>query len=293
MKPAAFKYHAPETVDETLALLDEYGWDAKIIAGGQTLGPLLNMRMAAPEVLVDINRIAELDYRRHEQDGRLTLGALTRQSMLEDDLRMSELQPLIAAVEPEVAHRAIRNRGTVAGSLAHADPAAEWPGLAVALDARLVLRRHGAEARVVAAQDFFEGALITVIEPEEMLTEIQVPAWNPSSGWGFHEFNRRHGDFALTGAMVRLDLGADGGCRGAAIALIGVEETPIRAHAAEEFLASASIDDAALREAADRAAQNTTPLQDIHASADYRRSLVRTLTYRALSDAAARATAAQ
>lgn len=293
MKPAPFQYHAPETVEEALSLLDEHGFDAKIIAGGQTLGPLLNMRMATPEVLIDINRIRALDYQRHEDDGRLILGALTRQSTLEDDARMSERQPLIAAAEPEVAHRAIRNRGTVAGSLAHADPAAEWPGLAVALDAEFVLQRHGAEARTVTAQDFFQGALATVIEPEEMLVEIRIPPWQQSSGWGFHEFNRRHGDFALAGAMVRLDVAADGGCCGVAIALIGVEETPVRAHVAEEFLGSAAIDDAALREAADRAAENTTPLRDIHASADYRRSLTRTLVYRALSDAATRATAVQ
>ncbi|MCK9514660.1 MAG: FAD binding domain-containing protein [Ottowia sp.] len=290
MKPAPFEYHAPETVDEVLELLDQHGFDAKILAGGQTLGPLLNMRMAAPEVLIDINRVKALDYQRHEDDGGLTLGALTRQSTLEDDAQMPQRQPLIAAAEPEVAHRAIRNRGTVGGSLAHADPAAEWPGLAVALDAELVLQRHGGASRTIAALDFFEGALATVIEPEEMLTEIRIPPWRNTSGWGFHEFNRRHGDFALAGAMVRLDLAADGGCRGVAIALIGVEDTPIRAGAAEQFLRSQRVDDAALQEAARRAADNVTPMHDIHASADYRRSLTRTLAYRALADAAARAT---
>lgn len=293
MKPAPFDYHAPETIDEALGLLEQYGFDAKIIAGGQTLGPLLNMRMATPEVLIDINRIQALDYQRHEEDGSLVLGALTRQSMLEDDASLHKRHPLIAAVEPEVAHRAIRNRGTVAGSLAHADPAAEWPTLAVALDAELVLRRHGAEPRIVAARNFFEGALVTVMEPEEILTEIRVPAWRQTSGWGFHEFNRRHGDFALAGAMVRLDMGADGGCREVAVALLGVEETPVRAHATEEFLRSTRIDDTSLREAANRAAEHATPLHDIHASASYRRSLTRTLVYRALTDAVARATAIQ
>jgi CO/xanthine dehydrogenase FAD-binding subunit len=293
MKPAPFDYFAPETAEEALALLDQYGLDAKIIAGGQTLGPLLNMRMATPEVLIDINRIQALDYQHYESDGRLVLGALTRQSTMEDDPRLPAAQPLIAAAEPEVAHRAIRNRGTIAGSLAHADPAAEWPGLVTALDAELVLRRHGGQSRTVAAKDFFQGALTTAIAPEEMLTEIRIPAWNRASGWGFQEFNRRHGDFALAGAMVRLDVAADGGCRGAAIALIGVEETPTRARAAEEFMRSAKVDDASLQEAAKRAAEHVTPLHDIHASADYRRSLTRELVWRALSDAAGRATAVQ
>ena len=293
MKPAPFRYFAPETVDEALGLLNQYGLDGKIIAGGQTLGPLLNMRMATPDVLIDINRIAALNYQRYESDGRLILGALTRQSTLEDDPRLPDAQPLIAAAEPEVAHRAIRNRGTVAGSLAHADPAAEWPGLVTALDAELVLQRHGGQTRTVAAKDFFQGALTTAIEPEELLTEIHIPKWQQSSGWGFQEFNRRHGDFALAGAMVRLDVAEGGGCRDAAIALIGVEETPARAHAAEDFLRSAQLDDAALKEAASRAAEHVTPLADIHASADYRRSLTRELVYRALTDAAARATAVQ
>lgn len=293
MKPAPFEYHAPETVEEVLELLDQHGFDAKIIAGGQTLGPLLNMRMATPEVLIDINRVKGIDYQRHGDDGGLILGTLTRQSTLEDDARMPERQPLIAAAEPEVAHRAIRNRGTVGGSLAHADPAAEWPGLAVALDAELVLRRHGGGSRTIAARGFFQGALTTVIEPEEMLTEIRIPPWRSTSGWGFHEFNRRHGDFALAGAMVRLDLAADGGCRGVAIALIGVEDTPLRADAVEQFLLSQRIDDASLLEAAERAAGNVTPMHDIHASAGYRRSLTRTLVYRALTDAAARATPMQ
>lgn len=289
MKPAPFNYYAPQTVEEALELLDRYGMDAKVIAGGQTLGPLLNMRVAAPEVLVDINRIAALNYLRLEDDGRLVIGALTRQSTLEDDPRLHHAQPLIAAAEPEVAHRAIRNRGTVAGSLAHADPAAEWPGLATVLDAELVLQRHGGHSRTVAARDFFEGALITVIAPEELLTEIRVPAWRASSGWGFQEFNRRHGDFALAGAMVRLDVDAEGVCTDAAIALIGVEETPTRAQAAEEFLRGERVDEVVLKETAARAAAPLTPLHDIHASADYRRSLARELTWRALKDAVARA----
>ena len=293
MKPAPFRYFAPETVDEALGLLDQYGLDGKIIAGGQTLGPLLNMRMATPDVLIDINRIQALNYQRYESDGRLILGALTRQSTLEDDPRLTGAQPLIAAAEPEVAHRAIRNRGTIAGSLAHADPAAEWPGLVTALDAELVLQRHGGKSRTVAAKDFFQGALTTALEPEELLTEIRIPRWQQSSGWGFQEFNRRHGDFALAGAMVRLDVAEGGGCRDAAIALIGVEETPTRARVAEDFLRSAKVDDAALKEAASRAAEHVTPLADIHASADYRRSLTRELVYRALTDAAARATAVQ
>lgn len=289
MKPAPFAYFDPESLDEALQLLAEHGEDAKIIAGGQTLGPLLNMRMATPAVIVDINRIAALGERRRETDGTLVLGALTRQSSLEDDRALSQTQPLIAAAIPHIAHRAIRNRGTVAGSLAHADPAAEWTGLVTALEAGLVLQRSGGQRRTVQARDFFLGPLTTVIEPQEMLTEIRIPVWPAGSGWSFIEFNRRHGDFALTGVLVCLSLDHQGCCKEVRVALIGVEETPVRAVGAEALLKSARPSQDLLAQAASKAASDVAPISDLHASSDYRRHLVGELTRRALAQAVERA----
>lgn len=288
MKPASFAYFDPETLDEALALLAEHGSDAKILAGGQTLGPLLNMRMAGPEIIVDINRIGELDYRHFGADGSLTIGALTRQSALEDDSRLRECQPLVADAIPNIAHRAIRNRGTVAGSLSHADPAAEWGGLVSALDAELVIQHASKGTRTVNAGEFFQGALITAIEPDEMLVEIRLPPWPAGTGWSFIEFARRHGDFALTGVLASTSL-ARGRCRNPRIALIGVEDVPVRARGAEKLLDGEMLDDSHVAEAARQAAADVTPNSDLHASDEYRRHLTAELTRRALQQALQRA----
>ena len=201
MKPALFRYYDPATIDDTLALLGEWGGDAKILAGGQTLGPMLGLRVVSPAAVIDINPLTALDYRR-ETDEALEIGALTRQQALEDDATLVQRQPLVAEAIPFIAHRAIRNRGTVGGSLAHADPSAEWGGLAMTLDARFVLRRRGGQ-RVIAAADFFKGLLETAIEPDELLTEICLPRWPAGAGWSFIEFSRRHGDFAICGDRLR------------------------------------------------------------------------------------------
>ena len=223
MKPAPFAYRDPDTVDEVLGLLAEHGDDAKLLAGGQSLGPMLNMRVVTPAVIVDLNRVRALGARGLSAGAGFALGALVRQAELEDDPGFAASQPLAAAALPWIAHRPIRNRGTVAGSLVHADPAAEWGGIVLALDARLVVRRAGAPPRAVAAEDFFTGILETAVEPEELLAEVRLPPWPEGARWGFREFARRRGDFALAGVACRFETdGAGGGCRSVRIGLFGV-----------------------------------------------------------------------
>lgn len=290
MKPAAFVYFDPETLDEALELLAQHGSDARILAGGQTLGPLLNMRMAGPQIIVDINRISELDYRHYGADGSLAIGALTRQSVLEDDARLRECQPLVADAIPSIAHRAIRNRGTVAGSLSHAGPAAEWGGLVSALDAELVIEHAHSGRRTLRARDFFQGALLTAMEPDEMLVEIRLPPWPAGAGWSFMEFSRRHGDFALAGVFVSANL-ANGRCGSPRIALIGVEDIPVRAYGAEQLLDGEPFDHDRITQAARQVAADITPNSDLHASGKYRRHLTAELACRALVQTLERAQA--
>ncbi|MFA7438069.1 xanthine dehydrogenase family protein subunit M [Castellaniella sp.] len=288
MKPAAFEYFRPDTVDEVLELLERHEMDAKIIAGGQTLGPLLNMRLAVPGVLVDINHVAELGYRRTQPDGGLAIGALTRQSTLEDDTSLKASQPLVHEAIPHIAHRAIRNRGTVAGSLSHADPAAEWTGLVTALDADLVLKGPRSAERVLKPADFFQGILTTAIEPVELLAEIRLPAWPDGAGWSFMEVNRRHGDFALAGVLVRLGVDAAGRMQDPRMALIGMSDRPVRALEAEQVLRGAQPEDACFSEAVDVMCRHLDPMDDLHASAGYRLQAASTLMRRALNQARSR-----
>lgn len=289
MKPAPFAYADPATLDEALELLAQHGEDAKVIAGGQTLGPLLNMRLVTPGVLVDLNRITELAYLRRDDGGGLAVGALTRQSALEDDAGLAARQPLVAGVIPFIAHRPIRNRGTVGGSLVHADPAAEWGGLITALEAELVIRRAGGAPRTVAAADFFQGMLTTAVEADELLVEIRMPPWPAGAGWSFRELARRHGDFALAGVAVRLQVDAQGRCAAARIAIIGVGDAPLRTAEAEAMLHGQAAGEEAFRAAAECASREVQPQSDVHASADFRRHLTRVLVEDALTEAAARA----
>ena len=283
MKPAPFEYYDPDTVEEALELLGHYGDEAKILAGGQSLCPLLNMRLSAPEVLIDLNRISSLAYQR-EENGWLALGAMTRQSRLEDDPTLAERQPLLAAAIPHIGHRAIRNRGTVGGSLVHADPAAEWPALGLALGAEFVARRAGGE-RVLAVDDFFLGALTTTLEPDELLTEVRLPIWPAGSAWAFIEFSRRHGDFALLGVAARLGLAGDGRCTAARLVLISAGPTPLRVPQAEAMLVGEVGSAALFTAVAQQASQEIEPDSDLHASADYRRHLATVLVGRALAQA--------
>lgn len=287
MKPPPFDYYAPSAVSDVVSLLSEHGGEAKILAGGQSLVPLLNMRLARPAAVIDVNKVDGLDYIR-EVDGGLAIGALTRQRAVERSELVHRCQPLLHAATRFIAHPQIRNRGTVGGSLAHADPAAEYPAVALALDAEF--RVAGPEGgRTIAAGDFFVTYLTTALQPDEMVTEVRLPALPKRTGWSFQELSRRHGDFALAGVAATVTLDGDT-CSDARIALFGVAPTPVRARSAENMLAgekpTEQLFDQAGRKAGDEAAE---PLSDVHASAEYRRHLARVLTRRALTEAAARA----
>lgn len=291
MKPAPFRYHAPESLDEALELLAEHGEEAKVLAGGQSLVPTLNFRLARPAVLVDLNRIAALDYVEAESDGGLRVGAMTRQRAVERSPLVMERAPLVAETMPFVAHPQIRNRGTFGGSLAHADPAAELPAVALALDAELVLRVSGGERRL-RARDFFVGLFATALAPGELLVEVRLPQLPTGAGCAFVEMARRHGDYALVGVAACVELGEDERVRAARVALLSVGEGPVEAHQACRTLIGERPVEEALVAAADEAATtDVDPPSDIHATSAYRRHLTRLLVRRALHTAVARARA--
>jgi carbon-monoxide dehydrogenase medium subunit len=291
VKPAPFRYHAPESLDEALELLAEHGEEAKVLAGGQSLVPTLNFRLARPAVLVDLNRIAALAYVEAESDGGLRVGAMTRQRAVERSPLVMERAPLVAETMPFVAHPQIRNRGTFGGSLAHADPAAELPAVALALDAELVLRVSGGERRL-RARDFFVGLFATALAPGELLVEVRLPQLPTGAGCAFVEMARRHGDYALVGVAACVELGEDERVRAARVALLSVGEGPVEAHQACRTLIGERPVEEALVAAADEAATtDVDPPSDIHATSAYRRHLTRLLVRRALHTAAARARA--
>ena len=285
MKPPPFEYHSPQDAEQALALLSELD-DAKVLAGGQSLVPLLNFRLAEPAHLVDLNRIGSLAYVRRT-DGRLRIGSMVRQSMLEASPVTARHWPILTEALHWVAHPQIRNRGTVGGSVAHADPAAELPITFAALDARFHVRSSGGD-RAIEWSDFFVTHLTTALAPDEILVEIEVPPLTPATGWAFTEFARRHGDFALGGAaaLVTMD---DGICRQARIALLGAADTPIRADAAERALAGVRVDEETAAEAAHLAAADIKPTGDIHGSSEYRRNLIEAMVRRGVLRAAERA----
>lgn len=286
MKPASFRYYAPRTVEETISLLEQFGEDAKILAGGQSLVPLMNFRLARPNHLVDINRVSSLDYLR-EDDGALAIGALTRQRSVELSELARRRNPLLIEASQYIGHPAIRNRGTVCGSMAHADPAAEWPALALVMDATFVIRGPAGEKRV-PARDFFISYFTTCLEPRELLTEVRVLALPPGAGWSFLEVSRRHGDFALVGAAVWLTADSDGLCTDCGIALTGVGSYPIRARAAEQALKGGRLGEALFAQAAKRVPEGLDPTSDLHASAEYRRRVAGVIVRRALAIAQSR-----
>ena len=291
MKPAAFAYYRPTDLDEALALLARHD-DAKPLAGGQSLIPAMNFRLAAPAALIDLNGIVALTLHSGTDAGGLRLGAMTRHCTLETSPLVAQRAPLVAETMPYIAHPQIRNRGTVGGSLAHADPAAELPAVMVALGATLVLCSAGTERRV-AAEQFFTGLFATALEPGELLGAIELPPPPPRSGSAFVELARRHGDYALVGVAAVLTLNDAGHCSGARIALLSVGEGPVLATRAATALVDQVPDPDCLRAAAELAAtKDVDPPSDIHASAAYRRQLVRVLTRRALTRAVDRARAA-
>jgi carbon-monoxide dehydrogenase medium subunit len=287
MKPAAFEYHRPATTDEALALLAEHE-AAKPLAGGQSLIPAMNFRLAAPARLVDLNGLAELSGIAAAGDG-LRIGAMTRHAMLESSRLVADRAPLLAETMPFIAHPPIRNRGTIGGSLAHADPAAELPAVMLALDARLILQRTGGQ-RTLAADHFFTGLFATALEPGELVTAIALPALPPRTGCAFLEVARRHGDYALVGVAALLTLDTAGRCAHARITLCSVGEGPTLAERAAAALLGQVPSAEVLRGVAElAAAEDIDPPSDIHAGAAYRRQLARVLTRRALTRAAERA----
>jgi CO/xanthine dehydrogenase FAD-binding subunit len=289
VKPPPFEYDRAHSVDEALALLEEHADEAKILAGGQSLVPLLNFRLARPERLIDVNEVRELEG--ITLDGTLRIGALTRQATLERSAEVRERVPLLHEAIRFVAHPQIRNRGTVGGSVAHADPSAELPAAFAALDAAFHLR-SASGVRTVTADEMFVTHLTTALAPDELLTEVEVAVPAPGTGSAFVEFARRHGDFALAGAAVLVRVAADGTCARAAIALLAAGPVPVRAGEAERALVGQSIDDGVAREAAAVAVKDVKPLADIHGGSDYRRRVLEALVRRALLIATSRAAGA-
>jgi CO/xanthine dehydrogenase FAD-binding subunit len=282
MKPAAFDYVVADSIDAAVRSLAEAGDDAKIIAGGQSLVPMLNFRLLKPSILVDINRIAGLSF--IEDTGpHIRIGALTRHYQLETSPVIARYLPVVACAMTHVAHLAIRNRGTIGGSLSHADPAAELPMMALLLDANLHIAAAAAK-RTVAARDFFLGALTVDLGPGELVAEIVVPKLPANTGWGFEEVARRSGDFALTAVAATLT-NTGGAVAQARIAITGVGPTPIRAAEAESLLTGHAPEPNLLDRAADAVRAVIEPETDLHASADYRRHLAGVLASRALAAA--------
>ncbi len=287
MKPAQFEYNDPQTVEEALDLLARYGDACKVLAGGQSLVPLMNFRLARPERLIDINGIESLTHIERE-NRHLKIGAMTRHSQLEHSADIAERWPLLTEAVGWVGHSQIRNRGTVGGSAAHADPAAELPAAFAVLDATFhLLSRRG--SRVVSWREFFVSEFTTALAPDELLTAVEVPEQHVSTGSAFVEYARRHGDFALGGAAVTLKLAGDGRCEEVAIALLSAGPTPVRAEGTERQLRGSKLDEASIRSAAAEAVKGLHPTSDLHGSAEYRIGLLRTMTERALAKAVQRA----
>jgi CO/xanthine dehydrogenase FAD-binding subunit len=287
MKPPRFEYLDPTTLPDALALLRAHGENAKILAGGQSLMPLLNLRLVRPQVLVDLNGIEALAYVR-PHDGGLAIGALTRQRALERAALVRDRCPLLAMAVRFIGHAAIRNRGTIGGSLAHADPAAELPAVVAALGGALVLRSAAGE-RVVPADEFFVSYLTTAAAPDELLVEVRLPGAAARTGCAFQEVSRRHGDFALVGVAATVSLDEGGACTAASVALAGVGPKPLRVDHAARLLVGEKPDDRLLAEVGRRVSETLTPDADLHASAEYRKQVGGVLVRRALAEALARA----
>ncbi|HWP37774.1 MAG TPA: xanthine dehydrogenase family protein subunit M [Gemmatimonadales bacterium] len=289
MKPASFAYHRAESAQAAMALLDQFGGEAKVLAGGQSLIPAMNFRLARPARLIDINPATDLAYVRGTGTEGLHIGAMARQRDVERSSLVQSLAPLLHEAMPFVAHPQIRNRGTIGGSLAHADPAAELPAVMVAIGARFqVGSREG--TRWIGASDFFTGLFATALKPTELLLAVHVPAPQPRSGHAFIEFSRRHGDYALVGVAATVWLDGRDACAGARIALLSVGDAPVPAHRAVQALEGQVPSSDVIQAAAHAASRHDVdPPGDIHASSDYRRHLVGVLVRRALTRAFERA----
>lgn len=283
MKPSAFEYHNPQSVAEAVELLDRYGDEAKIIAGGQSLVPMMNFRLARPEILIDINGIKELEYIKTEGD-ELVIGALTRESDIEKSALVIEQFPFLAKAISYIGHSAIRNRGTIGGSLVHADPSAELPTALCALNGKLKVVGSSGE-KILEPEEFFLTYLTTSLEPSDLLTEVRIPALPENTGWSFSELSRRSGDFAIVAVGILLFSEAPGVCREARIAMGGVAPTPVRAQAAEALLAGKKLSEKLIAKAAQQAAEETDTEPDYHASAEYRMDMARVFVKKGLQEA--------
>jgi aerobic carbon-monoxide dehydrogenase medium subunit len=279
MKLPPFEYEAPETVSEAVELLAEHLDEASVLAGGQSLIPLMALRLAHPAVLIDINGIAELSGV-SASNGTVAIGAMTREYVAEESGTVADAVPLLAAALPLIGHEAIRSRGTIGGSLAHADPAAELPAVAVALDAEFIVRSQSG-MRVIPAADWFEGYLTTSRRPDELLVEVRFPAAGQGTGSSFQEVARRHGDFAMVGLAVSLTL-SDGAITDARLAFAGMSDVPVRAAGAEDLLVGERPSAELFDEAARRATANIDPPADLHGSSDYRKKVAAALVRRGL-----------
>lgn len=291
MKPAPFKYFAPASVEEALALLVEHGYDAKVLAGGQSLIPTMNFRLAQPAVLVDLNRVSELFYIDPDsKSGGVLIGAMARESQVEHSSLVAERAPLVSEAMPHIAHEQIRHRGTFGGCIAHADPAAELPAVVVALDATMKVQNQSG-ARSVPAEEFFISLFTTVLMPDDLLVEVAIPPLTPRTGYAFMEIARRHGDYALMGVAATVTLNEKNECEKSRLVYVNGGDRPFNARQATDLLKGHSLTPDLIEAAAQAAAtQDVDPPTDIHASAEYRRHLVRVLTRRALTQAAERAT---
>ncbi|HET9921654.1 MAG TPA: xanthine dehydrogenase family protein subunit M [Ktedonobacteraceae bacterium] len=281
MKPPRFQYCAPHMLDEALVLLEQHAEETKVLAGGQSLIPLLNMRLAGPAYLVDINHLTELHYIEPE-DGYLAIGATVRQAQVERSTHAQQVHPLLIETIQHIGHPQIRSRGTIVGSIAHADPAAELPALLTCLNGEVLLESiHG--ERVLKAEEFFTGYLSTALEPGEMVSEARFPWIPPQAGWAFMEFARRAGDYALVGAAAVLTPGLDDRCMTAHLAYLGIAGSPVRAREVEHNVVGSTLDDATLNQAAELARNLVSEdMEDVHATVEYRRALTAELTRRVL-----------
>ncbi|MGA9771495.1 MAG: xanthine dehydrogenase family protein subunit M [Blastocatellia bacterium] len=287
MIPRSFEYYAPHTLDEALSLLQQLGPDAKILSGGQSLIPMMKLRLASPPSVVDINRIPDLSYV-SQSDGTLRIGALARESDLEISPLIRSRYPLLADTTVVIGDPLVRNQATVCGNLAHGDPANDHPATMLALEATLVAVSVGGEREIPIA-NFFTGLFSTDLQPDEILKEIRVPVPPPSSGGAYLKLERKVGDYATAGVAVQVTLDGAGSCQRAGVGLTNVGFMPLKASQTEAFLKGKLIDDAVIKQASEIAAGEAQPFDDIRGSADYKRDIVRVLTVRALKRALARA----
>ncbi len=289
MKPAPFEYYAPTTVDEALSYLTKHGYDAKVLAGGQSLIPMMNFRLVQPSVLIDLNNIPELSYIHPDENGGLRLGAMTRHHHVEIDPLVAERAPLLHETMPKIAYSQVRSRGTFGGSVSHADPSAELVSLSVALNGRFRLRKQNGE-RWVPANEFFTGLFTTVLEPDELLVEVALPSMPVQSGWSLMEVARRPHDFALVGVAAVVSLDKNNLCQQAQMVFLSAGDVPMVAHKAVELLKGQAPTSEAINASAEVASsEDIDPGSDIHATAEFRRHLANVLARRALEQAFKRA----